>query len=406
MKRPGLLVLVAISAVNPLTLNIVQPVIPGLVTTFMTNYATAQLTLTAYLLSFALSQLLHGPLSDKYGRRPVVLGGLIVFLIGTLACGFANSIETLIAARALQAAGGCAGFVLARAMVRDMHGREKSASQLGYITTVMVVAPMLAPAMGGFLDAQVGWRGIFVFLGAAGTIVMMIALAQLHETRPASMRVAGPNFARAFTMLLCNRLFVAHTVTLAASAATFFSFLGGAPYIVVTLQGEPPSTYGLYFVIGSFGYMIGNFIAGRTAERVGARELIRMGTIVAVVGAVVLVVAQWFWPQAPLALFLPMLPLSIAQGLTLPSVTAAAVSVRPDLAGAAAGLSGAVQLGFSAFCSWTVAHLLNETSWPLVVVMGLTTVVAFVAARIANHFADADPHGPARGEITEAVVPR
>ncbi|GGE37399.1 Bcr/CflA family drug resistance efflux transporter [Agaricicola taiwanensis] len=406
MRRPGLFVLVAISAINPLSLNIVQPAIPGFAVTFATDYATAQLTLTAYLLSFALSQLLHGSLSDRYGRRPVVLGGFVVFLIGTLACGFANSIEELIASRVLQAAGGCAGFVLARAIVRDIHGQAKAASQLGYITTVMVVAPMLAPAMGGFLDAELGWRGIFAFLGLAGGVVLLIALSRLHETRAPVAPGTGPGFIGAFGILMRNRLFVAHSATLAATAATFFSFLGGAPYVVVTLQGQPPSTYGLYFIIGSFGYMVGNFIAGRTAERVGALALIRYGTALAVFGAVSMAAAQWMWPQSPLALFLPMLPLSIAQGLTLPSVTASAVSVRPDLAGAAAGLSGAVQLGFSAFCAWTVAHLLDQTSWPLVAVMLITTIGALIAGKVAHRFAESDPRGRARSEISRTLPPQ
>lgn len=395
--------LVAISAVNPLTLNIIQPSIPGFVTTFATDYATAQLTLTGYLLSFALSQLFHGPLSDRYGRRPIVLGGFVVFLIGTLACALSNSVETLVASRILQAVGGCAGFVLARAIVRDMHGREKSASQLGYITTVMVVAPMLAPALGGLIDLHLGWRGIFLFLGIFGAVVLAFASRQLHETRILVADAPRVSFAHSFSVLIRNRLFVAHTATLATTAATFFAFLGGAPYVVVTLQNEPPSTYGLYFVIGSFGYMTGNFIAGRTAERVGAASLIRYGTYIAVAGALLMALSQWLWPMVPLALFLPMLPISMAQGLTLPSVTASAVSVRPDLAGAAAGISGAIQLGFSALCSWTVAHFMSETSWPLVLVMTFTTATAVIFAKIAQHFASIDDHGPARREIPQSL---
>ncbi len=406
MKRPGLAVLIAISAVNPVALNILQPAIPGLAETFGTNYGTAQLTLTGYLFAFAVAQLVHGPASDRYGRRPVVFAGFILFLIGTLGCALATSIETLIAARIVQAAGGCAGFILARAIVRDMYDREKAASQLGYLTTVMVLAPMCAPALGGALDASVGWLGIFIFLAIFGGAVLAIAILFLHETRSPAVAGSGSSLFRSFPILMRNRLFLAHAGTMSFTYVAFFSFLGGAPYIVVTLLGEPPYVYGLYFMLSSTGYMIGNFIAARTAVRVGARALIRHGTLLAVASAVLLAASQWLWPTSALALFLPMVPLSMSMGLTLPSATASAVSVRPDIAGAAAGLSGALQLGLSALGSGFIAHVLTDSAWPLVYLILTTTVIAYLVARLADRFADHDPHAPARTKVASTVVPQ
>jgi DHA1 family bicyclomycin/chloramphenicol resistance-like MFS transporter len=405
MKRPTLPILIAISAVNPLSLNILQPAIPGLAIGFMTSYGTAQLTLTAYLAAFAVAQLVHGPLSDRYGRRPVVLGGFVLFLVGTLACSLATSIEALIASRVIQAAGGCAGFILARAIVRDLHNREKSASQLGYITTVMVIAPMVSPALGSLVDAQFGWRGIFATLLLIGVAVLAVSYVFLHETRPARTG-AGPALFSAFGILMRNRLFLAHTATLSFTTATFFSFLGGAPYVVVNILDEAPSTYGIYFIVSSLGYMVGNFIAGRTAERVGARALTRYGTALAVAAAAGMAVTQWLAPWSVAALFISMVPVTIAQGLTLPSVTASTVSVRPDLAGAAAGLSGSLQLGLSAFGSWLVAWLLADTAWPMIAVMGATAVLAFIAARIAGRLSDNEPRTPARHEVGTMIVPQ
>lgn len=382
-KRPGLPVLIAISALNPLALNILQPVLPALAVMFATDYGTAQLTLSAYLFSFALAQLVLGPLSDHFGRRPVVLGGFLLFIAGTFACLFATSMGALIAGRVLQAAGGCAGFVLARAIVRDMHGRDKAASLLGAITSVMVIAPMLAPAIGGFVADYAGWQGVFVTLGIVGAATMVFAWMRLYETRPDMTAEMRPPLFGSMVTLMREPLFLLHTATLAFTSATFFSFLSGAPYVVVTLQGKPPSTYGFYFVTNSLGYMVGSAFMARYAERLGIARSISWGAILCTVAALFMAVFYSLLPLSPLALFVPMTFISAGHGLVLPGATAAAVSVRPDLAGAAAGLSGALQLGISAALAWLVGHFMSDTAWPMIATMLTAVLLALVFARIS-----------------------
>src|SRR5690606_20851902 len=167
-RRPSLAILIAVTALGPMALNIFIPAMPGMTAVFGVDYGTIQLTLTLYLVGLAVAQLFMGPLSDRFGRRPVLLGGIGLFLAGSLAAALAPSIEALIVARIVQAVGGCAGIVLGRAIVRDTHSREASASMIGYITMVMVVAPMLAPLIGGYLDSWFGWRATFITVLAVG----------------------------------------------------------------------------------------------------------------------------------------------------------------------------------------------------------------------------------------------
>ncbi len=274
--RPSFAILVAISAIGPLALNLFIPSMPGLEKTFAVPYGTVQLTLTLYLIGMAVCQLIYGPASDKFGRRPMLLAGLSLFFIASVLAAIAPTIETLIAARLIQAIGGSAGIVLARAMVRDVFTREKSASMISYITMAFVVAPMIAPVLGGFLEQYASWRAGFWLLAGFGAVVLSAAWFTLPETHVA--RGTDPqNFFRNAGHLFVLRRFRAYTLTLGFTSAVFFAFLGGAPHIMMDVLKRTPMEYGLWFITISAAYMAGNFLSGRYTIKFGIDRMIMVG---------------------------------------------------------------------------------------------------------------------------------
>ena len=387
-KRPPIAILVAVSAVGPFALNIFMPSMPRLPGVFDTDYGTVQLTLGLYLVGLAVAQLAYGPLSDRFGRRPLLLGGFGLFLAGTLAGFLAVNIEMLIASRVVQAAGGCAGFVLSRAIVRDLFDRERSASVIAYITAAMVLAPMVSPLIGGYLDDWLGWRSTFVFVGSFGAVVTVFAVFLLHESNFDLQPMPGlRGLAAGYGELLVSPVFRGYALLTTFASAGFFAFLGGAPYIVIEIMGRPPSEYGWYFALSAIGYMSGNLISGRMATRVGIDRLIGFGLVMNVLGASLMLVLWAAGSMVPLALFAPMLLYAIGNGLNIPNGTAGAISVNPRRAGAASGLSGFLQLSVGAGASALVGHLVTDGQLPLAIVMlssSLLGIVFYVRLVAAN----------------------
>ena len=364
--RPSFAILVAISAVGPLALNIFIPSIPGLQNSFGITYGTAQLTLTLYLIGLGVCQLGYGPLSDRYGRRPLLLGGMALFVIASLAAAIAPNIETLIAARLFQAIGGASGIVLARAMVRDVFDREKSASVISYITMAFVVAPMIAPTLGGFIDKVSGWRADFWLLAVVGAITLAAAWRALPETHVNRTGVSGaPGMIEGAVRLLGNRQFLGYAIMLAFTSTVFFSFLGAAPHIMVDVLGRTPMEYGLWFITVSGSYMFGNFLSGRYTQRVGIDRMILIGCAITTGGGMLSLLAAITGLLSPATLFLPMALSGFGNGLTIPNGTAGAISVDPRMTGAAAGWAGFTQMACGAAASQLVGTLQN--GWPFAV---------------------------------------
>ncbi len=364
--RPSYAILVAISAVGPLALNIFMPSMPGLQSEFGVTYGVAQLTLTLYLVGMAACQLIYGPMSDRFGRRPLLLGGMTVFVAASLLAAAAPSIEVLILARLLQALGGAAGIVLARAMVRDVFDRETSASVISYITMAFVVAPMIAPVLGGIIDEHAGWRTDFWLLTVLGALVLAAAwrlLPETHLQRGAGGSSAGL-LAGALRLFAMPR-FRGYTLTLAFTSSVFFAFLGGAPHIMMDVLHRTPVEYGIWFISISAGYMAGNFLSGRYTKTVGIDRMIMSGCAITLAGGLLCFAAAILGMLSPVTLFIPMCLAAFGNGLTIPNGTAGAISVDARLTGAAAGWSGFAQMACGAAASQLVGSLQND--WPFAV---------------------------------------
>ena len=381
--------LVAVTTTGPLALNIFMPSMPGLPAVFDTDYATVQLTLSLYLFALAVAQLAYGPLSDRYGRRPLLLAGLGFFLLGSLAAALATSIAMLLAARVVQAVGGCAGMVLGRAIVRDLHDRDRSASVIAYITMAMVVAPMMAPLIGGHLDDWFGWRATFWFVTVYGAGVAALSFLLLGETNQARLPLPGlAGMLSSYGRLGRSALFRGYALTISFTSAGFFAFLGGAPYVTVEVMGRSPSDYGLFFMIAAIGYMAGNFVSGQTSPRFGIDRLIGWGVRLTLATALFMSALAAAGFVTPLALFGPMVIFAFGNGLVMPNGVAGAVSVDPRRAGAASGFAGFLQMSVGAGASAFVGHLVADSQLPLTLVMtaaaGLA-VLAHATIRGAQH---------------------
>ena len=340
-----LALLMAMTAIGPATLNIMVPALPGLIKRLGSDTGTVQLTLSLYLLSLATAQLLLGPLSDRFGRRPVVLAGLTLSVIASLAAIAASSIGALIGARVVQAVGASTGIVIGRAIIRDLYERDRAASMIGLVTTAMVIAPMISPLIGGILDTAFGWESIFVFISLFSSAVLLWATFVLPETRPESVAHIPGMLLREWRALIGNAKFHGYVLCGALGSAPFFTFLGGGPHVVVTLMGRTSAEYGVWFAITSLGYMGGNFTASRLSQRFGVDAMIMAGIVIELIGTSLTALLVATMPEAgPATIFLPQLVVSIGSGMLLPNAMAGAISVRPQAAGAASGMAGFTQM--------------------------------------------------------------
>jgi DHA1 family bicyclomycin/chloramphenicol resistance-like MFS transporter len=391
-------VLIAVTATGPLALNIMVPSLPGLQRAFDTDYGSVQLVLTVYLIGIAVGQLLYGPLSDRHGRRPLMLAGLAIYLAGSAICLLAPSIGVLVAGRAVQAIGGCAGAVLSRAIIADVYEPERAASMLAYVIMAMVAVPMIAPAIGGALDLWLGWWAGFAVVLAAGAAVLVATFATLHETHLERRRGAG--FASTISdalHLLRTPAFCGHTFQVAFTTAVFFGFLAGAPYVMVELLGRTPADYGLYFVIVSGMFMLGNFLSGRISASVGSDRMVRTGTTISLVGAAILGVVTAAGQVGALSLFGLMGVIGLGNGLSVSNGLAAAVTADPARIGTASGLAGFLQMGLGAAISYLVGSMMTDSAMPLVAVMLACAALASVSHRLGDRLAQrASRQSPAR----------
>ena len=385
---PPLAILVALAAVSPMALNIFMPSVPGLDVVFGTDPATVQLTLSLFLMAFAVAQLGYGPLSDRYGRRVCMLVGMGLFLVGTALCLVAWSIEALILGRIIQAVGGCCGLVLSRAIVRDVYDRDEAASRIAYVIMGMVVAPMIAPIVGGTLDDLFGWRASFIVVLVSGAVVLAFTLRLLVETKHGRVPLPSlPSLFGSYWALLKRPQFLGYTGNVAFTSAGFFAFLGAGPVIIVELYGYSRTAYGVFFAISAVGYMTGNWIASQISQRLGIERMMLLGGLITAAGSLALLILLLAGWEHWMAIFLPMTVHAVGNGIGLPNGLAGAVSVDPWRAGTASGLAGFFQMGVGALASALVGALVITEAWPMAAVICGTGLVSAVSAYIMLRYA-------------------
>lgn len=376
LTERGLTVLLAaVTASGPLSLGIYMPVLPLARADFHVSVSAASATVTAALVAYAIGLYAYGPLSDRYGRRPLILTGLSIYLVGVLTALFANSIGMLTVGRVISALGTSAGVTVARAVLGDLYAREHMALRLATITMVMSIANALSPALGGVLGDLVGWRIVFAIQVVIAIVVGGAALRWLPETRAPSTAASDRSVLGASIGLARDRAFLGYALQTGALYAIFFVFVSLVPYIFKNL-GRTSAEYGTWYLLLSFSYFCGNWFTTRHSFRLGLDRLITTGIIAQALGATVGVALALFGFWHPAFLFLPWCLIAFAQGLTLPNLTAAAVARSPSNAGAASGLIGFGQQIIGAMAVQGMANASTTTPIPVTTFIAAGAIVA------------------------------
>ena len=375
--------LAAITLINPLSIHFYLPALPAIKSAFAVSSATAQLTFSISMFTLAAVTLAVGSLSDGLGRKPVLLGGIVLFVAGSLICAVAERIEVLILGRLLQATGAAGGLVLARAIARDVFGLDRLTQIIALLTMAYVMGPLLAPPLGGALVDGLGWRSIFWFAGGAGVLLAVFSIFLIPETRAAGQRIAGSRaMLGAYGRLFVQRRFTLYVLHSGVVSGAFFAVATSASFLMNETLQRPAAEYGLYFMFFPAGYLVGNFIAARFGLRVPIHRMLMAGSLLCLAGAVALAATCWLDGPTPLGIFVPGFVMTLSQGLALPSAQSGAIAVDKDLAGTASGIGVFMQMFFGAAASQLTGLFADGTANPMIFVV-LPLAAAALAASLA-----------------------
>lgn len=385
MLRPeslGLtLLLAALVAAGPLSTDMYLAALPTMTRAFGAGVGEVQLTLSVFIITFAVCQLMFGPLSDRFGRKPILMIGLAIYGLSGLACAYAGSIEALIAFRAVQAVGACAGAVVGRAIVRDLYGREGAARAMSYIGTAMGLAPGIAPVIGSYLTVWFGWGSSFVFLGLYGFLFLAIVWGQLGETLAAKDHhaIRPGRLAGNYITLLRHRRYMGYALTCCLCYAGLFSFISGSSFVLIEVFGVAQQHFGYYFAMAVAGYMTGTVVSARLTGRVHPDKALAAGLVVAAAAAAAMAVLAWTGVDHVAAVMAPMVTFMAGLGIVMPQSQAGALTPFPHMAGSASAFLGFFQFAFASLVGIAVGQLHDGTQVPMTTSIGVMGVGALLA---------------------------
>jgi DHA1 family bicyclomycin/chloramphenicol resistance-like MFS transporter len=372
--------LAAISFIGPLSIHLFLPALPLVKDGFGISDGLAQFTFSLTLFTMAGTTLVYGALSDRYGRRPVLLSGLILFLIGNGLAVMAPTVALFIFGRFIQAIGAGCGVALARAIARDAYGPDKLVKAIAYLTMAYTLGPMISPPVGGILVDSFGWRSIFWFALASGGVIFLSAYIILYETRPNADHLGRSHgILRGFARLLRQPLFLVFVLQSGFSSGTFFTLASAVTFLMQEYLQRPASEFGIYFLMFATGYCLGNWIASRMSGRVRIEHMVLAGSIMlaTVIAAMVCVILLGL--IVPLTFFIPGALISIAQGIALPNAQAGAIRVIPELAGTAAGIGVFLQMFCGGVFSQLYGFLADGTPTPMLLIVSIAATLTLLS---------------------------
>lgn len=377
---PSIFTLIVLTGLGALSMNVFLPSLPQMAEYFGAEYGVVQLSVALYLGVNAALQLLVGPLSDRYGRRPVMLVGVAIYCLASLGCLWAPDVITFLVFRMIQASV-VVGLVLGRAVVRDLYPRDQAASMIGYVTMGMAIVPMVGPVIGGALGQAFGWKANFWLLFGAGLMILLLVWADLGETARKGEGRLRDQFGQYPTLLLSRR-FWGYSLSSTLASGAFFAYLGGAPLVGARIFGLEPALLGLFFGAPALGYFFGNFISGRFSVRVGVDRMILWGALITVAGLSTGLGLFFLGYKTALVFFGSMTFVGLGNGMVLPNATSGMMSIRPDLAGTASGLGGSIMLAGGASLSALSGVILSQSdqAYPLIYLMLACAIGAAASA--------------------------
>ena len=382
--KPHLATLILLSALGILPINIFLPSLTNMASEFGVEYGLVGLSLAAYAGVSACLQVVMGPLSDRFGRRPVVLCGLGIFVAASIGCAIAPDAWTFLACRMVQAVI-APTYAVTLAVIRDTTSREQAASRIGYVTMAWAIAPMLGPSFGGLLDEMFGWRTSFWFLVVFGVVVFALCWVDLRETNRNRTKTMTEQF-RAYPEVLSSGRFWAYALCMAFSVGAFYAFLAGAPFAAGSDFDLSPAALGIYMGSITGGFMFGSFLSARFASRFQLTHTLIVARLIACFGLLLGLFLYFVGVDHVTALFGPCMLVGLSNGLTMPSANAGVISVHMKLTGTAAGLASAIAVAGGAAMSSIAGTVLTQghARLELFLVMLCSAAIALAAAVCAH----------------------
>lgn len=377
-------ILGALTAFAPMSIDMYLPSLPALAQGLGTDAAAAQATLAAFFLGLAVGQLFYGPLSDRLGRRGPLLAGIAIYVAATAGCALAQSIDTLSILRFVQALGGCAGVVIARAVVRDRFGTQDSARIYSLLMLVMGLAPILAPLLGGYVLTLAGWRGIFWVLAGFGAAVGLAVLLALRESRPEAVaeQARRESVLSAYAALLRSRGFLGYILTGALSSAALFAYIACSPHLIIETLGFSPQSFGWVFGLNALGLIAATQVNRALLSRWSARRILRVANLAGVGFAGLLLAGTATGFAGQWGILVPLFLVIANLGFTQPNALAAAMGAQPMRAGSASGLFGTLQFLLGAVASTVAGGLHDGSALPMALVIGAALGLAMLALNL------------------------